>query len=430
MTKNLRLTSYIKRIIDNPLFAGGMIMLVGANLASLGQFIYHIIAGRLLGKVYYGDIAAIFSILGLVAVVQMSLGLTIVRFVAAAKSQSGIANFTKWVHRWSLWVGVGIGIITLFLSPLLANFMNLQQPVAIYFLGPSIVFIIMINATRSVLQGILKFGKYVKSLLVETWLRLFLTIVFILLGWSVLGAAFAIFLGTALAFFFTRSSISNYLRGEKGERPNIAPLLKYSVPVLLQGFALTSMYSTDVVLVKHFFSPGDAGIYASLAILGRIVFYGTSPLTQAMFPLIAQRHSHGKPYHNIFYLSFLAVLGIAVIIVLFYLLFPRLAVNILFGPEFISGAPYLWWFGLLMGLLAVATLLVQFYLSIGKTKIVGLFVLAALSQAILIWFIHPTILRVVQISVILATLLVISLLVYFPYHHSISPRGLSGTSNK
>jgi len=66
-----------KQIIRNPLFTGSMLMIVGSNIYNFVNFIYHFLAGRLLGKVYYGDLAAVISLLGIIAIVQLSLGLTL-----------------------------------------------------------------------------------------------------------------------------------------------------------------------------------------------------------------------------------------------------------------------------------------------------------------------------------------------------------------
>lgn len=397
-------------------------MVIGTNLHNFGQFAFHFLAGRFLGRVQYGDLAVIISILGLVSLVQMSLGLTIVKFIAAEKNKGEISNFSKWVYWWTIWVGVIIALLTLILTPLMSRFLNISYPPALYFLSPILLFYVLVNTGRSILQGTLAFGRYVISLIVEVGTKIVVTLILVFLGYRILGAVSGLIFGVLCSLVVTRASIAHYLSGRRGKRPNVAPLFRYSVPVFIQGLALTSMYSTDLILVKHFFSSDQAGIYASLAVLGRIVFFIGSPITNVMFPLVARKHSHGEPYHNIFYLSLVLVLCISLPVVLFYFLFPKIPLGILYGPQFLDGAPYLWWFGIFMGLLGASTLFVQFYLSIGKTKIVSLFVLAAVLQFILIWFIHPNLLSVIQVSIISAALLFLGFLIYFPYHHPASSR--------
>lgn len=422
MNKHHPLRLSFKTFIKNPFFAGSLIMVIGTNLHNFGQFAFHFLAGRFLGRVQYGDLAVIISILGLVSLVQMSLGLTIVKFIAGERNKDKISNFSKWVYWWTVWVGAIIAILTLILTPLMIRFLNISYPLALYFLSPILLLYVLVNTGRSILQGTLAFGRYVISLVVEVGTKIVVTFILIFLGYRILGAVFGLIFGVLCSLVVTRASIAHYLSGRRGKRPNVAPLFRYSVPVFIQGLALTSMYSTDLILVKHFFSSDQAGIYASLAVLGRIVFFIGSPITNVMFPLVARKHSHGEPYHNIFYLSLVLVLCISLPIVLFYFLFPKIPLGILYGPQFLDGAPYLWWFGIFMGLLGASTLFVQFYLSIGKTKIVSLFVLAAVLQFILIWFIHPNLLSVIQVSIISAALLFLGFLIYFPYHHPASSR--------
>ncbi len=392
-------------------------MVVGSNLYNLGQFIYHFLAGRLLGKVAYGDVAVMVSILGFVSVLQLAMGLTVVKFVASQKGKAAISNLVKWVNQWSVLLGVFVALLAVVLSPFLVGFLKITQPTAFYLLIPALFFFVMANNGRSILQGLLLFDKYVLSLLVEIAVKVVLTVILILAGFAVFGAVGAILVAIVASYLVTRVYLSPYLQGKRGDRPQIAPLIKYSLPVFIQGLALTSMYSADLILVKHFFSPEEAGIYASTAILGRVVFFSASPIIHVMFPLVSKRYSHGLPYHKIFYLSVLTVGALASLAVLFYFFFPEIAINILYGAGFLAGAPLLWWFGIFMGLLALSMLFIQFYLSIGKTKIVSLFAAAAIIQVTLIWFIHPNLLTVIQISIVTTALLLIGLLVYFPYHH-------------
>jgi len=407
----------IPNILKHPLLQGSLVMVLGSNLFNLGQFIYHFIAGRYLGKAHYGDLAVIISVLGFISIIQLSVGLTIVKFIAAAKSEKEVSNLAKWFIRWAFLLGGILAVLSLILSPLIVDFLNIADPSAVYLLAPTLFLTVVIFTQRSILQGLLSFGRFVVSLLTEVTFKIILTVIFVSMGMKVFGALSGIVLGVLTSFFVTRYLLSRHLVGQRGDRPNALPLLKYSLPVFLQGLALTSMYSTDFILVKHFFSEGEAGIYASLAVLGRVAFFSSSPIIHVMFPLVAKKYAAGEPYLKFFYLSILLIMGISAVVILFYFLFPGFVVGLLYGAEYIEGASMLWWFGLFMSILCVATLFTQYYLSIEKTRVIWFFVAAAILQGVLIWFIHPNILTVIKLSILSATLLLISLIVYFPYCH-------------
>lgn len=404
----------ISNLKEHPFLTGSILVLFGVNIYNFGQMIFHLIIGRLLGRTGYADIAVIVSILGIVIIVQQAFGLTIVKFVSSGKNEKSIVNFTRWVFLWSFWLGIFLSVAFLVLSPLLVNFLHINEPNSILILSPIIILLVFLNTAKSVFQGLLKFGLYVCTHLLEIIIKLLLSATFIMIGWSVFGVMVAIMIGVLCASILTYWFLSKYIVGKKGSPPEILPLFKYSVPVFFLSISLTSMYSTDIILVKHFFSADEAGLYAALAKLGSIAFFGAAPIASVMFPLISQKHSRGESYNRLFYLSFLLILAISIPVVVIYKFFSAVVINLLFGSQFISGSDILWWFGFYMLFLGLAVLLTQFYLSIGKTKMVYFFCLAALLQAILIWFIHGTLLNVIQVSILSITLLVAALLIYFP----------------
>lgn len=416
--------NYLNTASKNPLLSGSIVMIIGTNIYNAGQFFYHSITakylsstyGDTLGKSYYGDVATIISILGLIGIIQLSLGLTVIKFISSSTKQKEVKNLIRWVYHWTVVVGVVVALAMLLLSPFLSKFFNLSQPVALYLLSPILLLTIIINTGRSILQGLLQFGKYVFSFMAEIGVKIILTIILIVAGFAVVGAMGAILIGIVLSYIVVVRSLRPYTKGKLGEKPNIAPLIKYSIPVLAQGISLTSMYSTDLLLVKHYFLPEQAGIYAALAILGRVVFFGVSPITAVMFPLIARKHAEGANYRKILYSSILMLLVVSGTITLVYFFFPQLPLGMLYGESYLEGQSLLWLFGVFMGLLALAMLMSQFYLSVGKTKIVYLFILAALLQILLIRFFHPDLSTVIKLSIASAAILVILLLLYFPYH--------------
>lgn len=411
------LLHYFTVLRQNPLFAGSLVMVLGANFHNLGQLVYHFLSGRFLGTAYYGDLAAIISIFGLIAIVQQSFGLTVVKFIAAAKNKAEANTLARWVFFWSIWGAIVVAIIILILSSSLGEFLNITQKNALLLFIPIILVGFVSNTGRALLQGFMKFEQFVLSLIFEVVVKITFTILLLYIGYALFGAMAALFLGVLAGFLIVWLSLRKNIAGKRGQVPNITSLVAYSFPVLLQSLALTSMYSADLILVKHFFRPEQAGIYAALAKLGTIAFFGAAPITHVMFPLISKKYSHKEPYHKIFYLSIMLVCLISLPVIILYKLLPSLIVSLLFGGEFVEGAPLLWWFSVYMFLLGICMLFTQFYLSINKTKTVLLFVIAASLQVVLILLFHQSLLQVIQMSIVSAALLVFSLLIYFPYHH-------------
>ncbi|MEK7113190.1 MAG: hypothetical protein AAB875_07835, partial [Patescibacteria group bacterium] len=103
-------------------------------------------------------------------------------------------------------------------------------------------------------------------------------------------------------------------------------------------------------------------------------------------------------------------------ILLIYYLFPDIAIKLLYGREYLAARASLIWMGLFMTFYSIAYLIVNFFLSIGRTKIAYLPLLFSLLQVGIIWFYLPSIKSVVQISLSLMVLLCLALVPFLGYN--------------
>lgn len=403
----------ISKLLKHQFVAGSLVMLIGSNIYNLSQFVYHFLAGRFLTKAEYGELAAIISLLGLLSIIQLSLNLTITKFISSEKDNEKLSDFIHWIFNWGLKLGLIFALLTLILSPFIVSFLNIKHINIVLILGPILVFTITLVTLRSILQGLLKFNQYVYSLLTEAAFKLIFTLTFFVLGWATFGAMIGFLLAVVISFVVTLIPIYPYLKRKVKDKPLALPFIKYSQVTLFQGLAMTSFNSSDLLLVKHFFNSDQAGLYAAMSVLGKVVFFASIPIASVMFPLVSKRHTLNLKYKNIFIMSVLGLLIICLPIILIYFYFPQVPITTLFKKDYLEGANLLWIFGIFNGLLALATLLVQFYLSIGKVIPVYFFLAASLLQIILIWFVHPSLEGVIEVSILILLLLFFPLSLYF-----------------
>jgi O-antigen/teichoic acid export membrane protein len=179
---------------------------------------------------------------------------------------------------------------------------------------------------------------------------------------------------------------------------------------------LISFISTDIILVKHFFDPTQAGLYAGLSLIGRIIFFVSAPIGTVMFPIIVQKHTKGDSFSNTFKMALGLVLIPSLLLSLFYLFYPTFSILFfLKRPEYLSISPLLGLFGFYITFYNVLYLFANFYLSIKKTFIYIPILTGALLQILLITIYHQSFIQIIMISFVLVLLLVIGFLVYYPY---------------
>lgn len=406
----------VKNLLKHPLFSGSFIMVAGGMVVNVVNYLYHLVMGRVLGPVDYGSLASVFSILYIVSIVPMSTSFAIVKFISAAKNDKEKSEIYHGLKRLLLYIAVGALLILLVLSPVLTNFLNLDSVMSVIFVGPTVFFSLLTLVNQASLQGELKFEGVVLPNLSSGIGKLIFGILLVYLGFSVPGAIFAVFLSQVITYFYSRILVGSRFKKEKESSFNLKEFLGYAFPVLLQALAFTAFFTVDLILVKHFLPPFEAGLYAALSTLGKIIYFATSPVTATMFPIVSKRRSRGERYEHVFFAAFFATISVSLGIVAIYWLLPNLTIGLLYGSKYLAAKSELVWMGLFMAVYTACYAIVNFLLSINKTKIVILPILALLAQitGILIW--HSSILIVIQVSLISLLALLSSLSLYLGYN--------------
>ncbi len=406
----------IREVITHPLFSGSAIMILGSNSASGLNYLYHFIVAKLLiVPSLYGEVVSLISIIGLIGIIPAALNLVIVKEISSAKNESEVNNLIRWFKEKMFIAALIFSIIVLIFSPIISSFLNIDKGSYLIFVSIFIFFSLLTGFNRAILQGLLKFKEFVITLLFENGAKLILSVIFIYMGFKVEGPLLAFLIAGFLGWYLTvlflkykRVELSNF-------SPDVKSMLKFTIPVIIQTAAITSLYTTDVVLVKHYFSSHQAGIYGSLSVLGKIIFFATGPISSVMFPLVAKRKAKGEPYKKIFIYSFIMTSIFALFSLTVYWLFPEFIINLLYRKEYLEAKNLVVWFGIFISLFTLSSLLTNYNLSIGRTKVTLFPLIAAIAQIVMIVLFHQTLFTVIMISTVVTALLLTSLLIYSSY---------------
>lgn len=403
-------------LVKHPFFSGSLIMIGGSMFANVINYVYHLIMGRLMGPEDYGTLASLYSVLYIVSVIPTSTSVAIVKFISSQKSTKEInilySNIRKIYFKIALILSLVLGLLT----PLIASFLNINDYFSVLMISAVLFLSLNTLVNQASLQGMLNFIGLVGPNIVSASIKFLLGVLLVYIGFSVVGAMFAVVLGVGLAYFLSSYLAKKRFKIIKNGKYDIKDFYQYSQPVLFQALSFTSLFTTDVLLVKHFLSPFDAGLYAALSILGKIIYFAAQPLTQVMFPIISGKKTKGEKYDHFFYLSFAATITLSVFVVLFYYFFPKLAIGIPYGQKYLSASSELVWMGIFVSVYSASYLLVNFMLSLNKTKIVIFPIIAAITQIVALMRWHSSILQIIQISLIISTLMFFSLMGSMVYY--------------
>jgi len=374
--------------------------------------------GRFLGPEDYGVLESLISLNYFLGVPVGVLGLIIVRYVSSHKeNKSEISDFVlTLIQKLSVW---GLVVLALFLLcfPFLKNLLKVNS--FILFLGVGLFSYIGIFSSffSSVFQGLTEFLKLSLLGILNTWSKLIFAVIFVLLGAGVFGAIYAIVLSVIICIIIGYLVLRKYISFKVEKSISLSQSFKgiknYSFSVFVSQLSMTSIYTVDIILAKFFLTPFEAGQYAALSILGKIVYFASSPITSAMFPLISERFAKKEKFVSTFLQSFFLVFLISTVIVGIYFLFPRLMINSLFGKEYLSSSVLLGYFAIFISFYSFSSIMINFFLSIAKTIVVTVPFAAALMQAELIFLFHSSIIEIVKVNIFSVVILFFSLIAIF-----------------
>lgn len=404
----------IFNLIRHPLFSGSAIMVMGSTIANALNYFYHLVIGRMLGPANYGELATLISLINLLGVIPVSISLGVVKYVSSSTEEER-GELISWLNKIILRLSFLIFIFLLIGIPVISAFLHLTD--IKYALAIAVLFLFFFPTViyRAVLQGLLKFKESMTSIIFEICIKFTAGVLLIYLGYNTGGAILGFLVAAIFSLIQTRIYLKKYLK-EKFARPsNYRSILLYTVPVVAQSMAMLSLISSDLILVKHFFSAHDTGIYAALSVLGKIIFFGAGPIGTVMFPLIAQRSSKDMKYEKILFVSLWATMLIIILVLMLYWLFPAFAIRLLYGQSYLEAYKLLIWFGIFIGLHTLSSLIINFHLSLGRTKIVLLPIVVAILQVLLIWLYHENLFTVIVISILVNALLLACLIIYSSY---------------
>jgi O-antigen/teichoic acid export membrane protein len=405
----LGLGQRLAQVRRNRLVRQNAILFAGGLIAGIGGFVYHAIAGRVLGPATYGQVAFLIAVYAVGTAPALILIVVLARYTAtlAAHGDAGLSTLlTRTVRLVAIPCLVAVLMTTLLARPV-AAFEHLNSTIPILILGFSIALIWQVAIPRGILQGLQRFPSLSLNLSLELIIRT--TAVFILLkaGYAVSGAMAAVFLGLAVCFVLGLYTLRDHFR-KAGARVQLRVMASFSLTAAAGIIGIQILYNQDVILAEHYLSGHDGGIYGGLNKIGTIMFFLTLSVSQVLFPRVVEAVAKEQHPGRILLSSagILAALGGGAILV--FAAVPGLVVGILFGPAFRDATPYVFAVGIIGLALSLDNLLVQFFMAVHDRVFVPILALAVVAEGGLIFLFHARVGQiVVDVLVALLGLLVL-----------------------
>jgi len=408
-----------KQFLKQELVKGSIYIFIGTMFANIFNFLFNLFMSRNLRVEDYGILTSIISLIGLVVTPVGAIIPTVVNFAGsrfAKEEYEQVRLFFLKIIKPIILVGVILLFCFIIFTKTIGDFFHIKDQSLIVITGIIVLLSYIGIINTGLLQAKLAFKFISFSNLSSSVFKLIAGVSLLLLGFKLKGVMWVIFIATAIPLVISFIPLKFLFKsqGHISNKIHFKELFSYGIPSSLATLGLTSLISMDILLVKHFLDPQQAGIYAGLSLVGRVIFFLTAPIAIVMFPLLVQKHERRENYNNIFKLAIILVFIPSILISVFYFLYPDFAIGFFIKNKvYLSASRYLGLFAVFITIYSLVSLFVYYFLSIKKTKVYIPVIVCAIAQVLLIALYHDSFFKVVIISLIVSLALLILLLFYY-----------------
>jgi O-antigen/teichoic acid export membrane protein len=412
------------KTLKSQLLGGSLTLLAGSGLVGVTNLVYNVVTARLLGPTGFAHATAVYTILMLLSSITLSFQVVCAKYVAKSATEEERSNVFATLHQRSWIAGLGIGVLLFVLKGPITSYLNLPDPFLITLLAVGTAFYIPLGVRRGYIQGIHAFGPLAINFMLEGVVRLGGVFLLIELGLGVRGAVLASVVAVIVTYFIALPSPSITTLSFRG--------LKMSSGEGLQAIAFfagqTVINNFDIVLVKHFFPPVEAGVYAAVALVGRLVNMCAWSVVNTMFPVSARAGGEEHDGSQVLFTSLLMVFLILSCLIFGLWMIPSFLWKTLFGAQFELGnygmlASLLILYAITAGIYSLSSVIITYEMSrkIANTSFLQLAFSGALALGV--YLLHHSLREVIIVQLVLMLILLVVLIIPL-LRHQLTPKAL------
>jgi len=388
-------------------------------IVNIGNYGLNLLLGRFLGPEEFAAANIITTLVLVLSFTALGIQLTTTKFVStyhADGDQEKLDIFIAWMKKYALIFSVSLSVILILLQGSIKSFLNFSSTTPLLMLFVAIPFYIDMSVSRGFFQGSNQFKKLAYTYIVEMLGRLVFTcmLVYICLFLHQTWAIEAIAFGFVMSFFFgayiARIPTISFFKNIKFEHSK--QLFYFLAIVGFYEFSQIIINNSDVLLAKHFFENREAGLYASLALIGRVVFFATWTIVTLLFPTVIEREKKGESHIQLFWgsVGIVALFGCTIILACYSL--DTFIVNILFGEAYLVTAPLLWKYAVATTLFSCANVFVYYHMSLENYTPVGISLCIGFFQILGISLFHGSMEEVITVQITLMASMFLAMIIY------------------
>lgn len=351
--------------------SGAAMLVLSSIVANVLNFVFNAYLGRQLTLEEFGIVTMMSTFAYMLGLFTSAIGTTVTHVTSFLEGVYPSASKQFFRKKWLSIFTIAAGgcVAWIIFVPMIATFFQVTSFIVIISFAPAIIFGALDSFNRGYLQGTFSFRSAAVVTLGEVISKLAIVFLFVTYGFQEF-AALAIPLSVVVAWVFsTTVAVFLYRKASAAlsARPTEPIVKKFPLGFygasLMTGISVVAFLSIDVILAKHYLSPDDAGRYAMLSLVGKMIYFFGALLNGFIVTFVSRSEGAGtnpeKPFKKIFagtaFLAISAGLGLA--------LFGSFLVPLLLGENARSIVTFIPLYALAMTLFTLTTSIVLYRLA-------------------------------------------------------------------
>ena len=356
--------------------ASGLMFVATVGGGILG-YVFQILMGRMLSVPDYGLFITLMALLAVVGVPLGALNMVVTRRASDYRAQNQperIAVMFWWVNRRLLWIALTVVLCTLPFTPWLRDYFLLGSLVSVWILLLLVLVLPFLPINLAFLQAQQNFRWLaINGLAVQGFKILFCTTL-VYAGFKLNGALIGMVIALIATWLLTCWPLRFLVGLSAGTcvtGGHISP--RGAIPVFIATLSYVVMTQIDIMLVNHYYTAHQAGVYAAAATLGKAVMFLPGAIAIAMFPMVAENESRAQGSAHLFLNAMVLTAALAGAGALFYFLLADEIITLLYGQKFQGAAELLKIYGFAM--LPMTLVMVAEHFLIAKGRVIFAYVM-------------------------------------------------------
>lgn len=394
----------LRRALSSDFLRHGALVFGATMVVNVLNYTFNFALSRRLGVEGFATLSSLVSFIMIFSIPASVLTMVIVKYAAAFHAAGDAQRIRRLSHVLLKWTTIGAGaalLAGLLARTAIAEFLRIPADEAVPLCVGILALSFVTPSVRAILQGEQDFFRYSISTVLEVFLKVLIAVALVYSGFGVGGAMFGWLIGTLSALAYTIWAVLRKHGSNAGESVRLAldmrRLVRTTIGVgLATGFVIVLSFM-DVLLVKHYFDPHQAGLYAAVNLTGKIVLFLGAFVPAVLLPKAVAKSERGESSATLLMQAVVVTVVMCGAVLAVFAVMPAFVLRVLAGRDFVSAAPYVLQYDSAMCLVTILTLMVNFKVAVHRFGFLYALGAVLCAEIIAIALFHRTLWDVIHI---------------------------------